>query len=188
MQNNIFSYFVCLGIKVTYFNCLIILDVTTIGVRMLDSKSDQASTLFFAALLVMKGCVVWPNRPLFRKFLVPPQLKQYYWKLWRLRIVVRIFFVTPCSSSRFAQLPTASNPRRSVCQEASSFRFPFSGSATAGWRPRYGLVSVPSTLSLSKFRRFQEGSQHLLYSVFCGLLVSISYHLSRQTNDPVHIW
>ncbi|XP_038076730.1 pecanex-like protein 1 isoform X2 [Patiria miniata] len=31
-------------------------------------------------------------------------------------------------------------------------------------------------------------SQHLLFSVFCGLLVAISYHLSRSASDPSVLW
>nr|XP_039272642.1 pecanex-like protein 1 isoform X1 [Styela clava] len=34
----------------------------------------------------------------------------------------------------------------------------------------------------------EEKSQHILFSVFCGLLISFSYHLSRQTNNPLHLW
>jgi hypothetical protein len=29
-----------------------------------------------------------------------------------------------------------------------------------------------------------KGSQHFLFSIFCGLLVACSYHLSRSASDP----
>jgi len=29
-----------------------------------------------------------------------------------------------------------------------------------------------------------QGGQHVLFSVFSGLLVAISYHLSRSASDP----
>ncbi len=31
-------------------------------------------------------------------------------------------------------------------------------------------------------------SQHMLFSVFCGLLVAVSYHLSRSACDPSVLW
>nr|CAB3264711.1 pecanex-like protein 1 [Phallusia mammillata] len=34
----------------------------------------------------------------------------------------------------------------------------------------------------------KEGSQHILFSAFCGFLVSFSYHLSRQTSSPWVLW
>ncbi|XP_034952503.1 pecanex-like protein 1 isoform X2 [Chelonus insularis] len=33
-----------------------------------------------------------------------------------------------------------------------------------------------------------KSSQHILFSIFAGLLVSISYHLSRSSSDPSVIW
>nr|XP_026694133.1 pecanex-like protein 1 isoform X2 [Ciona intestinalis] len=33
-----------------------------------------------------------------------------------------------------------------------------------------------------------ESSQHILFSIFCGLLVASSYHLSRQTSSPWTFW
>lgn len=33
-----------------------------------------------------------------------------------------------------------------------------------------------------------KSSQHILFSIFCGLLVAISYHLSRSSSDPSVIW
>lgn len=33
-----------------------------------------------------------------------------------------------------------------------------------------------------------KSSQHMLFSMFCALLISISYHLSRSASDPSHIW
>ncbi|XP_064603904.1 pecanex-like protein 1 isoform X2 [Liolophura sinensis] len=34
----------------------------------------------------------------------------------------------------------------------------------------------------------EDSSQHVLFSVFSGLLVSMSYHLSRMASDPTVIW
>ncbi|CAK8685988.1 unnamed protein product [Clavelina lepadiformis] len=34
----------------------------------------------------------------------------------------------------------------------------------------------------------KEGSQHILFSLFCGLLISVSYHLSRQTTSLSTLW
>lgn len=31
-------------------------------------------------------------------------------------------------------------------------------------------------------------AQHILFSIFCGLLVATSYHLSRSSSDPAPIW
>lgn len=31
-------------------------------------------------------------------------------------------------------------------------------------------------------------TQHILYSIFCGLAVGFSYHLSRSTSDPTTLW
>ncbi|CAH1958080.1 unnamed protein product [Acanthoscelides obtectus] len=33
-----------------------------------------------------------------------------------------------------------------------------------------------------------KGSQHVLFSIFCGCLVACSYHLSRSASDPTHVW
>lgn len=33
-----------------------------------------------------------------------------------------------------------------------------------------------------------KSSQHILFSIFCASLVTISYHLSRSASDPSHIW
>jgi hypothetical protein len=33
-----------------------------------------------------------------------------------------------------------------------------------------------------------KNSQHILFSIFCGLLVSTAYHLSRSASDPSCIW
>lgn len=40
----------------------------------------------------------------------------------------------------------------------------------------YGGLSEPKT------------SQHMLFSMFCALLISFSYHLSRSASDPSHLW
>lgn len=40
----------------------------------------------------------------------------------------------------------------------------------------YGALSEPKT------------SQHILFSIFCGLLVSTAYHLSRSASDPSAVW
>ncbi|XP_071440736.1 pecanex-like protein 1 isoform X2 [Hetaerina americana] len=34
----------------------------------------------------------------------------------------------------------------------------------------------------------QKGPQHLLFSIFCGLLVATAYHLSRSASDPSVVW
>lgn len=33
-----------------------------------------------------------------------------------------------------------------------------------------------------------KSSQHMLFSMFCALLISFSYHLSRSASDPSHLW
>jgi hypothetical protein len=33
-----------------------------------------------------------------------------------------------------------------------------------------------------------KNSQHILFSIFCGLLVSTAYHLSRSASDPSAVW
>ncbi|CAG0914458.1 unnamed protein product [Notodromas monacha] len=33
-----------------------------------------------------------------------------------------------------------------------------------------------------------QSSQHIFFSVFCGLLVAVSYHLSRLSSDPGVVW
>lgn len=33
-----------------------------------------------------------------------------------------------------------------------------------------------------------KNSQHILFSIFCGLLVSTAYHLSRSASDPSGLW
>lgn len=40
----------------------------------------------------------------------------------------------------------------------------------------YGAVNEP------------KSSQHILFSIFAGLLVAVSYHLSRSSSDPAVIW
>ncbi|XP_032676512.1 pecanex-like protein 1 isoform X2 [Odontomachus brunneus] len=40
----------------------------------------------------------------------------------------------------------------------------------------YGAVNEP------------KSSQHILFSIFAGLLVAVSYHLSRSSSDPTVIW
>ncbi|XP_067011369.2 pecanex-like protein 1 isoform X2 [Anabrus simplex] len=40
----------------------------------------------------------------------------------------------------------------------------------------YGALSEP------------KSSQHILFSIFCGLLVATSYHLSRSASDPSALW
>uniref|UniRef100_A0A8D8UDQ6 Pecanex-like protein n=1 Tax=Cacopsylla melanoneura TaxID=428564 RepID=A0A8D8UDQ6_9HEMI len=34
----------------------------------------------------------------------------------------------------------------------------------------------------------QKKSQHILFSIYCGLIVATSYHLSRCSSDPMPIW
>jgi len=43
-----------------------------------------------------------------------------------------------------------------------------------------GLLSLLAFGGLSQ----PKGSQHFLFSMFCGLLVSVTYHLSRSASDP----
>ena len=33
-----------------------------------------------------------------------------------------------------------------------------------------------------------ESSQHALFSIYCGVLVPVSYHLSREASDPSVLW
>jgi hypothetical protein len=33
----------------------------------------------------------------------------------------------------------------------------------------------------------EKSSQHILFSIYCGLLIATSYHLSRSSSDPGHI-
>ncbi|RZF44945.1 hypothetical protein LSTR_LSTR016898 [Laodelphax striatellus] len=33
-----------------------------------------------------------------------------------------------------------------------------------------------------------KSSQHILFSIFCGLLIATAYHLSRSASDPTPIW
>lgn len=40
----------------------------------------------------------------------------------------------------------------------------------------YGAVSEP------------KSSQHIMFSIFAGLIVAVSYHLSRSSSDPTVIW
>ena len=37
-------------------------------------------------------------------------------------------------------------------------------------------------------REEAEKTQHILYSIFCGLIVAFSYHLSRSASDPTTLW
>ncbi|MPC31806.1 Pecanex-like protein 1 [Portunus trituberculatus] len=37
-------------------------------------------------------------------------------------------------------------------------------------------------------REEEAQTQHILYSIFCGLAVAFSYHLSRSTSDPTTLW
>ena len=38
------------------------------------------------------------------------------------------------------------------------------------------------------FSILQKGSSHILFSAFCGPLVSLAYHLSRQNSSPWVLW
>lgn len=33
-----------------------------------------------------------------------------------------------------------------------------------------------------------KSSQHMLFSVFCACVITVSYHLSRSASDPSHLW
>ena len=64
--------------------------------------------------------------------------------------------------------------------------------ATSLWAAVYGAAR--SLLAVAALYGFAYGglrengdkrtAQHILFSIFCGLLVSLSYHLSRSTSDP----
>ena len=61
-----------------------------------------------------------------------------------------------------------------------------------------GAPSPPPAAMLTLIPSDQHGfspqtpwpEQHVpvLFSVFCGLLVALSYHLSRQSSDPTVLW
>ncbi|XP_070578980.1 pecanex-like protein 1 [Ptychodera flava] len=42
--------------------------------------------------------------------------------------------------------------------------------------------------ALAALQDEEQSSQHVLFSVFCGLIVAISYHLSRSAADPSILW
>ncbi|XP_022083039.1 pecanex-like protein 1 isoform X2 [Acanthaster planci] len=70
----------------------------------------------------------------------------------------------------------------------------FGGNATTGLAAAvYSFCrSVITVLILFGFAvgalKDSAASQHLLFSVFCGLLVAVSYHLSRSASDPSVLW
>ncbi|XP_055384689.1 protein pecanex isoform X2 [Condylostylus longicornis] len=47
-----------------------------------------------------------------------------------------------------------------------------------------GILYGPAFGGLSE----EKGTQHLLFSFFCSLLISVAYHLSRSASDFSHIW
>ncbi|XP_033628750.1 pecanex-like protein 1 isoform X1 [Asterias rubens] len=71
----------------------------------------------------------------------------------------------------------------------------FGGNATTGLSAAlYSLArSITAVLLLVGFavgalKEPSLTSKHLLFSVFCGLLVAVSYHLSRSASDPNVLW
>nr|XP_006812532.1 PREDICTED: pecanex-like protein 1-like [Saccoglossus kowalevskii] len=50
------------------------------------------------------------------------------------------------------------------------------------------VVSMLFGLAYVALQDSELSSQHVLFSVFCGLLVSLSYHLSRSTSDFTVLW
>ncbi|XP_059482533.1 pecanex-like protein 1 isoform X2 [Neocloeon triangulifer] len=70
----------------------------------------------------------------------------------------------------------------------------FGGNATSSLTAAFYCV-IRSMLAVAFLYSFAYGgltqpkkSQHFLFSIFCGLLVSVSYHLSRCASDPTFIW
>ncbi len=71
----------------------------------------------------------------------------------------------------------------------------FGGTAATGlWSAIYAVArSSAAVLALFGFcyaglKEKSQSSQHILFSVFCGLLVAVSYHLSRSSSDPSVVW
>lgn len=73
----------------------------------------------------------------------------------------------------------------------------FGGNATSSLRAAAFCVcrSIVATSFLAGFAFLglcdpcdPKPQQHLLFSVFCGLLVSVAYHLSRCASDPGPLW
>ncbi|KAF4523513.1 hypothetical protein B566_EDAN004584 [Ephemera danica] len=70
----------------------------------------------------------------------------------------------------------------------------FGGNATSSLTAALYCV-LRSLLAIAVLYGFAYGglnedksSQHFLFSIFCGLLVSCSYHLSRSASDPLFVW
>ena len=60
--------------------------------------------------------------------------------------------------------------------------------AAAGYAAARSLVAVAALYGFAYGGLRENGdqptAQHILFSIFCGLLVALSYHLSRSTSDP----
>ncbi|XP_065348077.1 pecanex-like protein 1 isoform X3 [Cloeon dipterum] len=70
----------------------------------------------------------------------------------------------------------------------------FGGNATSSLTAAFYCV-IRSVLAVAFLYSFAYGglsqpkmSQHFLFSIFCGLLVAVSYHLSRSASDPTFMW
>lgn len=50
------------------------------------------------------------------------------------------------------------------------------------------LLTSPDRHGFSPQTPWPEQHVPVLFSVFCGLLVALSYHLSRQSSDPTVLW
>ncbi|XP_049842209.1 pecanex-like protein 1 isoform X6 [Schistocerca gregaria] len=48
-------------------------------------------------------------------------------------------------------------------------------------------VAVPAGFAYGALTE-EAGARHMLFSIFCGLLVAVAYHLSRQASDPAPLW
>ncbi|XP_071550449.1 uncharacterized protein pcx isoform X2 [Panulirus ornatus] len=71
----------------------------------------------------------------------------------------------------------------------------FGGNATTSLTSALYCVSrsILTVLFLFGFaygglREPEAQTQHILYSIFCGLIVAFSYHLSRSASDPTTLW
>lgn len=49
-------------------------------------------------------------------------------------------------------------------------------------------LTSPDQHGFSPQTPWPEQHVPVLFSVFCGLLVALSYHLSRQSSDPTVLW
>lgn len=52
----------------------------------------------------------------------------------------------------------------------------------------HAYLTSPDQHGFSPQTPWPEQHVPVLFSVFCGLLVALSYHLSRQSSDPTVLW